>query len=325
MRVIGEVIRLVAPRRCTVLITGETGTGKEMAARAIHACSPRSQAPMISINCSALPTELLEAELFGYAKGAFTGAFTSRIGRVEQANHGTLFLDEIGDLPLNLQAKLLRMIQEREVQPLGTSGTVDVDIRVIAATNSDIKELVRQGKFRQDLYYRLNVAPLQMPAMRQRRSDITLLTNHFAKKICGQENLPEKGISIDALKWLSEQPWPGNVRQLENAVETAVALSGERSTLTLSDFAPQMCESGQFGMFVVPDDGLDYNTVVDQFERNILERALQLANGSKKKAAELLKLKRTTFSAKLNSLNVQGSDTCLEEDSNIYATAQSVL
>jgi DNA-binding NtrC family response regulator len=323
MRVLGEVIRLVAPRRCTVLITGETGTGKEMAARALHACSPRSNQPTVSINCSALPTELLEAELFGYSKGAFTGAYASRIGRIERANRGTLFLDEIGDLPMNLQAKLLRVIQEREVQPLGTSDTVRVDIRVVAATNSNLEELVRKGKFREDLYYRLNVAPLHLPPLRQRRSDIPLLTSHFTRKICELEGLPEKGVTAEALAWLTDHDWPGNVRQLENAVETAIALSGERDVLMLSDFGPVMCGAGEIGMFAVPSEGFNYNSVVDQFERNILERALQLA-GSKKKAAELLQLKRTTFSAKLKSLNIENPAMEYEDESEPLAMAHAV-
>lgn len=315
MRVLGEVIRLVAPRRTTVLITGETGTGKEMVARALHACSPRADMPMVSINCSALPAELLEAELFGYVRGAFTGAFANRQGRIEKAHRGTLFLDEIGEMPLNLQAKLLRVLQEREFQPLGSSETIRVDVRVIAATNANLEEMVRKGKFREDLYYRINVAPIFLTPLRNRASDIPLLARFFVERTCRQEGLAPKIISPEAMNWLLSQQWPGNVRQLENAVEVAVALSGNRTVLTLADFGALMAPKCEVGMFVLPEEGLDYNFVVDQFERNILERALQLSAGSKKKAAELLRLKRTTFAAKLKSLRIETSEADPDEES----------
>ena len=319
MKVLGEVIRLVAPRRCTVLISGETGTGKEMVARALHACSPRAEMPLVPSNCSALPAELLEAELFGHVKGAFTGAFATRQGRIERAHRGTLFLDEIGEMPLNLQAKLLRVLQEREFQPVGSSETIRVDIRVIAATNASLDEMVRKGAFREDLYYRLNVAPIYLPPLRQRASDIPLLARHFVARICRLEGLPPKSIAPAAMEWLMSHPWPGNVRQLENAVEMAVALSGNRTLLTLSDFAPIITSGRESTMFSVPEEGLDYNMVVDQFERNILERALQLADGSKKKAAELLRLKRTTFAAKLKSLRIDSHDTEYDEEAEVCA------
>jgi len=325
MRVLGEVIRLVAPRRTTVLITGETGTGKEMVARALHACSPRADMPMVSINCSALPAELLEAELFGHVRGAFTGAFTNRQGRIEKAHRGTLFLDEIGEMPLNLQAKLLRVLQEKEFQPLGSSETIRVDVRVIAATNANLEEMVRKGKFREDLYYRLNVAPIFLTPLRNRASDIPLLARFFVERICRQEGLAPKTISPDAMNWLISQKWPGNVRQLENAVEMAVALSGNRTVLTLADFGVLMAPKCEVGLFVLPEDGLDYNLVVDQFERNILERALQLSGGSKKKAAELLRLKRTTFAAKLKSLKIEACDTDTEEEAESSALWEAAV
>jgi transcriptional regulator with GAF, ATPase, and Fis domain len=312
---IDRLIRLVGPRRSTVLITGETGTGKEMAARAIHLASPRADRPLVAVNCSALPENLLEAELFGYVKGAFTGAQQQRTGRFEQADGSTLFLDEIGELPLELQAKLLRVLQEREFQRLGSSETIRVDVRVLAASNVDLEERVRQGRFREDLYYRLNVVPLKMPALRERRSDIGALVSHFIAKICRLEKLPLKRVLADALDRLSEYDWPGNVRQLENAVEMAVVLSGVRTALDAGDFplpardiplpaaaerrAPAGVSSQQI---FVPDGGLDFAQTVQHIERSILEQVLVKTRGNKKMAADLLRLKRTTLSAKLRSL-----------------------
>ncbi len=203
MKTIENIIRMIAPRRATVLITGETGTGKEVAARAIHAASGRGHLPMVAVNCNALPATLLEAELFGHVKGAFTGAITQRAGRFEQAHHSTLFLDEIGDMPLDLQAKLLRVIQERELQRLGSSETLKLDVRVIAASNADLAERVQEGAFREDLFYRLNVVPLQMPALRERPGDIPLLVHHFVEKICRNEAIPPKRITGDAIERLS--------------------------------------------------------------------------------------------------------------------------
>ncbi|MCL6545890.1 MAG: sigma-54 dependent transcriptional regulator [Bryobacteraceae bacterium] len=308
MRDVVEVIRLVGARRCTVLITGETGTGKEVAARALHLAGPRGRKPMVSVNCSALPEHLLEAELFGHVRGAFTGAVQSRTGRFEQADGGTLFLDEIGDLPLELQAKLLRVLQEREFQRLGSSETIRVDVRVIAATNGDLVERVRQGRFREDLFYRLNVVPLTMPPLRERLSDVPLLVQHFLEKVCRLENLPLKRVEPETLRRLCAYSWPGNVRQLENAVEMAVALSGERTVLYPSDFPlPSAVESKPLRsaaapLVSVPDDGLDYEATVGAFERELLEQALRKTGGNKKRAADMLRLKRTTLTAKLRSL-----------------------
>ena len=308
---VAQIIRLVGPRRCTVLISGETGTGKEMVARAIHKASPRGHLPMVSVNCSALPENLLEAELFGHVKGAFTGAIQNRIGRFEQAHRSTLFLDEIGDMPLETQAKLLRVLQEREFQRIGSSETIKVDVRVVAASNVNLAERVQEGRFREGLYYRLNVVPISIPPLRERIRDIPLLVHHFIEKVCRQEGLPMREISPETMDRLCSYHWPGNVRQLENAVEMAVALSGNRTTLYPGDFplpqAPRKPPLIEAGAVAVPDDGLDFEQTVSQIERNILEQALQKAKGNKKLAADMLRLKRTTLTAKLKSLELSST------------------
>ncbi len=301
-----EIVRLVGGRRATVLITGETGTGKEMLARALHLASPRASAPLVAVNCSALPENLLEAELFGHVRGAFTGAVQHRVGRFEQAHRGTLFLDEIGDLPQEMQTKLLRVLQEREIQRIGSSETVKVDVRIIAATNANLIEKVQQGKFREDLYYRLNVVPVSMPPLRDRAGDIPLLAQHFVEKICRLEGIAPRALVPETLARLTEYSWPGNVRQLENAVEMAVALCGDREVLYPSDFplpsAPRMPAAIADHAFSVPVSGLDFEETVGQIERQILAEAMRRTNGNKTAAAEMLGLKRTTLSAKLKSL-----------------------
>jgi DNA-binding NtrC family response regulator len=308
MRQVVETIRLVARRRCTVLITGDTGTGKEVVARAIHMASGRGHLPMVAVNCSAIPETLLEAELFGHVKGAFTGAIHHRIGRFEQAHRSTLFLDEIGDMPLDLQAKLLRVLQERELQRLGSSEVIPVDVRVLAASNADLQERIRQGRFREDLYYRLNVVPIHLPPLAERASDIPLLVAHFLEKVCSREDIPPKRISAEAMERLATYSWPGNVRQLENAVEMAVILSGERELLVPSDFplpSPvqwKALNATSLPSIRLPDEGMDFEATIARIERSLLEQALRRSNGNKKQAAELLRLKRTTFTAKLKSL-----------------------
>jgi len=308
MQQLGRVIRLVGPRRATVLISGETGAGKEMVARAIHMAGDRAHMPLVAVNCTALPENLLEAELFGHVKGAFTGAIAHRIGRFEQAHRGTLFLDEVGDLPLDIQAKLLRVLQEREFQRIGSSETVKVDVRVIAASNIDLTRAVRQGKFREDLYYRLNVVPLHVPALRERPSDIPALVHHLIEKICRQEGLPPRRVTREALERLSFYSWPGNVRQLENATEMAIALSGDRETLYPADFALPAAAQLQnvaaipLPTISLPDEGLDFEQLVANMERAILTQALRKTGGNKAQAAGMLRLKRTTLSAKLKSL-----------------------
>ncbi len=309
MRQVKHIIRMVGNRRATVLITGETGTGKEMAALAIHRAADRRKGSMVAVNCSALPENLLEAELFGHVRGAFTGAVQNRTGRFEQAQGGTLFLDEIGELPLDLQVKLLRVLQEREYQRLGSSETIKADIRVIAATNCDLTRKIEQGTFREDLFYRLNVVPIQMPPLRQRPEDIPALAVHFVEKICALEEMERKLLPPEVVERLCGYFWPGNVRQLENAVEMAIALSGERRTLMPQDFplpAPsraRVAVPGVSPVVSVPDGGLDYEQTLAVIERSILEQALRKTNGNKKAAAEMLRLKRTTLSAKVRSLD----------------------
>jgi DNA-binding NtrC family response regulator len=299
-----DVIRLVARRRSTVLISGETGTGKEVVARALHIASPRGQFPMIAVNVAALPETLLEAELFGHVKGAFTGASQQRIGRCEQAHRSTLFLDEIGDLPLDVQTKLLRFLQEREFQRVGSSETIRVDVRMIVAANVNLLDLVRQGTFREDLYYRLSVIPITVPPLRERPEDIPLLANHFIAKACLQEDIAQRRLAPAALAKLRAFPWPGNVRQLENAVEMAIAFSGEREMLIPSDFTltggPLLSNTLQ--SIALSDAGLNFDQTVGRIERQIIEEALRKSHGNKTVAAGMLGLKRTTLSAKLRSL-----------------------
>ena len=299
MRRTAEIIGLVGPRRATVLITGETGTGKELVARAIHRASPRAQHSMVAVNCNALPESLIEAELFGHTRGAFTGAIQPRVGRFEQAHRGTIFLDEIGDLPLDTQAKLLRVLQEREFQRLGSSETVRVDVRLIAATNGDLTERIREGKFRQDLFYRLNVVPIATPPLRERLEDVPALAAHFIERICRIEEIPPRSLAPETVEYLCSYSWPGNVRELENAVERAVALSGDREILCPRDF-PRAEPAPLDGM-------LDFERRVGTIERNLLEEAMRRAGGNKTVAAGMLGLKRTTFAAKLRTLEASAN------------------
>jgi DNA-binding NtrC family response regulator len=299
-----DVISLVARRRSTVLISGETGTGKEVVARALHMASPRGQFPMVAVNVAGLPETLLEVELFGHVRGAFTGASQQRIGRCEQANRSTLFLDEIGDLPLDVQTKLLRFLQEREFQRVGSSETIRVDVRMIVAANVNLLDLVRQGSFREDLYYRLNVVPIVVPPLRGRPEDIPLLANHFIARTCLQEDIRQRRLAPAALAKLRGFTWPGNVRQLENAIETAIALSGDRELLIPSDFAlaARVLPASPVRSIAVSGKGLNFEETVGRIERQIIDEALRKANGNKTIAAEMLGLKRTTLSAKLRSL-----------------------
>jgi DNA-binding NtrC family response regulator len=314
MQEVYRLVAVVAAKTSTVLIVGETGTGKELIARAIHYNGPRKDQPLVCVNCAAIPNNLLEDELFGHVKGAFTGAHQHRIGRFEQANHGTLFLDEIGDMPMDLQVKMLRVLQEKEFQKVGGTATIKVDVRIIAATNCDLLEKVRKGEFREDLYYRLNVIPIRILPLRQRREDIPLLVAHFTKKYCAEQQLRLKQVSQAAMRQLIAFEWPGNVRQLENTIEMAVALSADRDLLDLADFptlAVREEAAATSEPVAIPEEGIHFNTVVSELERRLILQSMAAAQGNKKRAASLLHLKRTTFVEKLKRM---GMDSLSIED-----------
>ena len=310
MQNIYRLIGVVASKNSTVLIEGETGTGKELIARAIHYNGPRKEQPLVCVNCGAIPSNLLEDELFGHVKGAFTGAHQHRIGRFEQANHGTLFLDEVSSMPMDLQVKLLRVLQEREFQRVGSPTTIKVDVRIVAATNSNLLDVVEKGDFREDLYYRLNVIPMQVPSLKNRRDDIPLLIQHFLDKYCTDQNLQPKCVSNEATKCLMSYDWPGNVRQLSNSVEMAVALSGNRDILDIEDF-PVVSKPANMKASLqsidIPNEGINFNTMISDLEKQLILQSLQVARGNKKRAASLLHLKRTTFVEKLRRMGVEPS------------------
>ncbi|MFN7917439.1 MAG: sigma-54 dependent transcriptional regulator [Vicinamibacterales bacterium] len=304
MKKLFQLLETVAPTNSTILITGETGSGKEVVARAIHHNSPRRAQRFVALNCSAIPEALLEAELFGHVRGAFTGAIGNRQGRVEQAHKGTLFLDEVGTMSTALQMKLLRVLQEREFERIGDSNTVKVDVRVIAATNSDLSRMVADGQFRADLYFRLNVIPVSLPALRERKDDVPLLVQHFLDKLRA-DGRPAVTVSQEAMRALMAYSWPGNVRQLENALERAVAFGGSRGQVEVDDLPPEIgsaqSEAPQAGVFL-PEDGLDLDQLVSGIERNLIDLALERTGGNKGHAARLLNLKRTTLVEKIKRL-----------------------
>jgi transcriptional regulator with GAF, ATPase, and Fis domain len=306
MKSLHAMIRLVSPRQSTVLITGETGTGKEMVARAIHTASKRSASRMVAVNCAAIPENLVEAELFGHSKGAFTGAVNDRVGRFEQAHRGTLFLDEIGELPLPVQPKLLRVLQERELSKVGSSGTIQIDTRVIAASNIDLQQAVADRRFREDLLYRLNVVPIHLPPLRERASDIPLLAGHFIEKVCRREGLRPKTLTSDALQRLLEYEWPGNVRQLEHAIEMAVTLTGDRQQIYLGDIRLPRRMQGLPAIGIEPEinmdaGGMNFEEVMGRVEKLLLQAALRKCDGNKAKAASLLGIPRTTLLYKVKA------------------------
>lgn len=293
-----EMVRTVAGTTSTVLIAGESGTGKELVARAIHEASPRREKPFISINCGAFPETLLESELFGYFRGAFTGAYADKKGIFEAASSGTLFLDEIGETSPTMQVKLLRVLQERKVRPLG--GTVDlpIDVRLIASTNRDLKSMVEAGQFREDFYYRVSVIPIHVPPLRERKEDIELLARHFLRKFSLQMGKPVRDFSSEALSALTHYAWPGNVRELENALERAVAVSGDHESLVRPEHLPEtllgILPSGEKAV-EIPKDGIDFETCIQQVERRYLAEALRMAGGVRTKAAEILHISYRSF------------------------------
>ena len=302
MRAIFELIQTVAPQNSRVLITGESGTGKELVARAIHENSQRAQAPFITINCGAFPETLLESELFGYMKGAFTGANENRQGLFQAAHGGTLFMDEIGNMSLTMQVKLYRVLQEGKVRPIGSTDESDVDVRIIAATNKDFEREIAEGRFREDLYYRLSVIPIQLPPLRERREDIPLLVRHFLERFRKTMEKPIVGISPEAMRKLDSYDWPGNVRELENTMERAVALeSGPQVSLgVLPDRIAGYSTNSALGMgsngtSPFPAEGVDFEKEIADAERRYLQGALEKASGIRTRAAELLKISYRSF------------------------------
>ena len=302
-----ELVEAVAGLTNTCLIEGETGTGKELIAKAIHFNGPRRNQKLISTNCGAIPEQLLESELFGHTKGAFAGAVQTRIGRFEQADRGTMFLDEIGSMPLSLQVKLLRVLQDREFECVGGSETVKVDVRIIAATSVNLERMVAQGTFREDLYYRLNVIPISLPPLRERREDIPLLVQEFVKHLCERHKLENKSVSPQVMNALMAFDWPGNVRQLENVVERMVALTGTRNSLLPADLPSHLENKTRLAasaFIELPEEGINFQSVVTGMERQLIMQSLKRTNGNKKLAAKLLSLKRTTLIEKIKRIGL---------------------
>ena len=307
MRALFQLIETVAPTTATILISGETGTGKEMVARAIHQTSPRHRERFVAINVSAIPETLLDAELFGHVRGAFTGAVALRQGRLEQADKGTLFLDEVGTMPMALQMKMLRVLQEREFERIGDTRTIKVDVRIVAATNAYLTKMVKEGTFREDLYYRLNVIAVHLAPLRERPEDIPLLVNVFLKKFLDHQTArsPNQEITVsqEAMRRLMSYSWPGNVRQLENAIERALAMLGSRTQVEVGDLPGDLQvaaeDSARPSSLTLPEEGLDLPALVAQIEKEMIDRALARTDNNKGAAARLLGLKRTTLVEKL--------------------------
>lgn len=310
-----SLVERVADSDSTVLVMGESGTGKELIAKAIHYNSNRANQPFVAINCGAIPSELLESELFGHVKGAFTGAVANRVGRFEMADEGTLFLDEIGDLDPHLQVKILRALQERTFEPVGSTKSVQVNVRVIAATNIDLEKAVKEGKFREDLYYRLNVIPMTLPALRERKTDIPLLLNHFIGQFNKSKSKSMVGFSQDSLKCLMGYAWPGNIRELENLIERLSILKGT-GLVEVSDLPPKYRSTAasfaETGVVDIPDNGLDFNTAVDQFENALILKALEKTGWNKNQAALLLRLNRTTLVEKMKKKGLNSTQADLD-------------
>jgi len=314
MRVFGMIER-VADTDCSVLITGESGTGKELIARALHDMSNRRGQPFMAVNCAAIPEALLESELFGHSRGAFTGALNARPGRFAAADGGTIFLDEIGEMPVGLQAKILRLLQEKEVTPLGETKSRKIDVRVIAATNQDLDEMVRLRTFREDLLYRLNVIPIELPALRNRKNDIPELVDHFIKRANKRRGRSITGVDPRAMEVLSSFDWPGNIRQLENAVERAVLLKAE-GQLSIEDFPEKLrtatarlrAKRSPWEEPLLPEEGLDLKEAMEAFETSLLRQALERVAWNKNRAAALLQMNRTTLVEKLKKKGFTQND-----------------
>jgi transcriptional regulator with PAS, ATPase and Fis domain len=311
IRAVRALMAKLANSDSTVLITGESGTGKELAARAIHDLSQRRDESFVPVNCAAIPEELLESELFGHVKGAFTGAINARQGRFQLANGGTLFLDEIGEMSPKLQVKLLRIIQERQCEPVGSDRAVPVDVRIVAATNRDLQQAVREGKFREDLYYRLNVLPLELPSVRERAGDITLLIRHFLD-VHGQfkgKTIPR--VEPKAMEAMQKYCWPGNVREIENLIERLVVLD-EDGVIRVEDLPDYVVENSSVNQKValavtMPPEGVDLDAYLEMIENGFIQQALQRSRGNKTLAAELLNLNRTTLIERLRKKGLLSS------------------
>jgi len=316
MRKVYELIRLAAPSRSNILVTGESGTGKELVAKAIHHASPRARNAFVTVNSGSLPPELLESSLFGHMKGSFTGAIATKRGLFEVADGGSIFLDEIGNINLETQAKLLRVIQEKEFMRLGSVDTIKVDVRIIAATNADLHKLMAENRFREDLYYRLNVITIPLPPLRRRREDIALLVAHFLDKYAEENKRKVKDVTPDAMRILLDHAWPGNVRELENTIERAVVLcTTDRIGIELlPDYLRFPQQTDQPAM-IVPSEGLSLKDAVSRYERGMILQSLEMANGVQKKAAELLQLKPSTLNEMMKRLGIHArSNANVEEE-----------
>ncbi|HCR86465.1 MAG TPA: sigma-54-dependent Fis family transcriptional regulator, partial [Alphaproteobacteria bacterium] len=320
IQLIKKTIERVAPTEARVLVTGEPGTGKELVARWLHKLSRRAEAPLIEVNCAAIPSELIESELFGHEKGSFTGAHDRKLGKFEQANGGTLFLDEVGELPADVQPKLLRALQNFEIEAVGSSKVYDVNIRVISATNRDVEQMIASQKFREDLFYRLNVFNLSIPSLRERKDDIIHLTTHFVEKLCLKEGRKILKTSPCLEKILTEYWWPGNVRQLENMLYKAIIMC-DNDTLEAKDFstvfnhlANQNYSSQSNSLNYVSDGEAKFKTL-SEFEKDIIQRALEFYNGNISKVSKVLDLGRSTLYRKMKEygIDIQGAIEDIED------------
>jgi two-component system response regulator AtoC len=308
MNLVFERMSRIVKTDSTVLVTGESGTGKELVARALHYNGTRRERPFVAVNCSAIPEALLESELFGHVRGAFTGAIKDKPGKFEAANHGTIFLDEIGTLPLHLQAKILRVLQEQEVERVGSNKPVKLHVRVISATNADLEEMVKGGTFREDLYYRLNVIPLHLPPLRERQQDIMYLTAFFLEKQCRLMGRLPCTISKQALEALEQYSWPGNVRELENLIERMIALT-DANIITLDDVPAKIMGDKPVGEALsakMPSGGVNLVETISRIEQSLISQALESAGGVKAQAAALLGINRTTLVEKIKRLKMEG-------------------
>jgi two-component system response regulator AtoC len=304
MRHVFDLVSKVADHKTTVLITGESGTGKDLAARAIHQSGNRASAPMVSINCGGIPENLLESELFGYKRGAFTDAVKDKPGRFEEANGGTMLLDEIGELPLALQVKLLRVLQEEEITPLGGTGSKKIDVRVIAATAKDLQKEVEENRFREDLFYRINVMTIHLPPLRERRGDIPLLIGYFIDQFNKKLNKEVEGLTSEAVPALMGYAWPGNIRELENVIERAVLLSKDR-WITPEELPPSITSDQSMPATVIPEGTLSIRKASKILERDLIKKVLELTDGNRTQSAKILEISRPKLLAKIRDYKLE--------------------